>query len=108
MSTEQRIKGAVPLIGNFLTSEAYKKAENLIREVVGSGLRFETGAAITAEEVIDQVLRYAPRPGDTQGVIDQKKGNLMNYLESISKAVPQSGKDAAQPSTAGDDPLGLF
>ena len=106
--TGQRTKAAVPIIGNFLTSEAYKKADNLIREVVGSGLRFETGAAITADEVIDQVLRYAPRPGDTQGVIEQKKGNLINYLESISKAVPQSGKDAAQPSTAGDDPLGLF
>ena len=108
-STEQRTKAAVPLIGNFLTSEAYKKADNLIREVVGSGLRFETGAAITAEEVIDQVLRYAPRPGDTPGVIEQKKGNLINYLESISKAVPQSGNEAAKPSTPeSDDPLGLF
>ena len=107
-SAEQRTKAAVPLIGNFLTSEAYKKADNLIREVVGSGLRFETGAAITAEEVIDQVLRYAPRPGDTQGVIDQKKGNLINYLESISKAVPQSGNETAKPSTPESDPLGLF
>ena len=106
-SAEQRTKAAVPLVGNFLTSEAYKKADNLIREVVGSGLRFETGAAITVPEVLDQVLRYAPRPGDTQGVIEQKKGNLINYLESISKAVPQSGNETAKPSTPDSDPLGL-
>ena len=57
-------------------------------------------------EVLDQVLRYAPRPGDTPGVIEQKKGNLINYLESISKAVPQSGNE--KPSKPEDDPLGLF
>ena len=105
-SASERSLAAVPLVGNFLTSEAYKKADNLIREVVGSGLRFETGAAITKEEVLDQVLRYAPRPGDTPGVIEQKKGNLINYLGSISKAVPQSGNE--KPSKPEDDPLGLF
>ena len=73
-------------------SEDYQRAENLIREAVGAGLRFETGAAITQQEVEDQLHRYAPRPGDTPATVEQKKSALQNFLKSMKAAVPQTGE----------------
>ena len=93
--TGQRLAAGVPGIGNFLTSESRQRAENLIREAVGAGLRFETGAAITPAEVQDTAERYAPRPGDQPGTIAQKRAALENYLSAIQGMVPQAGSEQA-------------
>ena len=103
--TEQTMLSKIPVLGNFAVSEDRQRSENLVREIVGAGLRFETGAAITKEEVIDAAERYTPKPGDSPATIAQKKRAIVNYLESIKKVVPKSGNE---PSKLESDPLGLF
>ena len=107
--TEQNLLSKVPGAGNFLVSEDRQRAANYVREIVGAGLRFETGAAITEGEVKDASERYMPRPGDSPATIKQKRRAITNYLESIKKVVPKSGNEPAAALSAPDpDPLGLF
>ena len=79
--TEQNVLSKIPGAGNFLVSEERQRAENYVREIVGAGLRFETGAAITEGEVKDASDRYMPRPGDSPATIKQKRRAITNYLE---------------------------
>ena len=131
----QAMLASIPGVGNFLTSEDRQIAENLVRETVSSGLRYVTGAAITEAEVKDEMLRYAPRPGDRPATVERKKKNLQNFMRAIESTVPKAGDSAevlaekermreklgneyrsrtqsaaASPTGGGmnDDPLGLF
>ena len=88
----QRVLSGVPGVGNFMVNEDRQRAEALVKEVVSSGLRFETGAAITESEVQDSAARYTPRPGDSPATIDQKKRSLMTFLQAIQKIVPRTGE----------------
>lgn len=105
-----------PVVGNYLKSEDYQKAEQSGREFLQAILRKDTGAAITKEETAEYGNVYLPRPGDTPEVIAQKRLSRQRALEALKAGMPpqailqaeqalkntnatQSGNDA--------DPLGI-
>jgi hypothetical protein len=62
----------VPFIGNALTSENFKRAQQAQRNWVSANLRLESGAAIPPEEMEMEFKKYFPTYGDGDAVIQQK------------------------------------
>lgn len=77
----------VPLIGNYLKSDAYQQAENAGLEFLQAILRKDTGAAITPQETEEYGKVYLPRPGDGEKVLKQKEAARKRALEAIRKGL---------------------
>lgn len=73
----------VPLVGNYLTSEAFQKAEQAGKEFLASILRKDSGGAITAEEMQQYGSFFLPKPGDHPSVIAQKREARARALEAM-------------------------
>lgn len=73
--------------GNFVKSEEYKLADQAAREFLAAVLRKDTGAAITAQEMVQYGRIYLPMPGDTAEVLKQKKEARHRALEAIRKGL---------------------
>lgn len=84
---DSAVSGA-PVVGNYLKSEDYQKAEQSGREFLQAVLRKDTGAAITKEETAEYGNVYLPRPGDTPKVIAQKRLSRQRALEAIKAGMP--------------------
>lgn len=82
------IASGVPFVGNFITSEEFKKAEQSGREFLQAILRKDTGAAITADEEQQYGKTYLPRPGDTPEVMAQKRQSRQRALDAIKAGMP--------------------
>lgn len=98
----------MPLIGNYLKSEDYQKAEQAGLEFLQAVLRKDTGAAITADEQDQYGNVYLPRPGDTPGVIAQKRDSRTRALEAIKAGMPPAAILAQEQALrkTGDAPAG--
>lgn len=112
----------IPIVGNFLKSDAYRQAEQTGRELLAVILRKDTGAAVTDSEMQLYSGMYLPQPGDDAATIKQKQEGrktaiegirmglgtaeiLFKQREALDKAKSgQSGSSApAQPSGGVDD-----
>lgn len=91
----------VPVVGNFMTSENRKLADQAKRDFINAVLRKESGAAISPSEFANAEQQYFPQPGDTPDVIEQKAANRKIAIQGISRA---AGPAYQQPSL---DPLGI-
>lgn len=89
---EQAAKGALPLVGNFLTSSDFQKANQAQRNFVNAVLRKESGAAIPKEEFENARKQYFPQPGDSPEVIAQKEQNRKTAIDGISRAAGSNYK----------------
>lgn len=82
---------SIPLVGNYMKSEAYQKAEQAGREFLQAVLRKDTGAAITSQEMDQYGSVYLPQPGDSKPVLDQKKAARLRALEAMKAGMtPQA------------------
>jgi muramidase (phage lysozyme) len=75
--------GKVPIVGNYLKSDAYRQAEQTGRELLAVILRKDTGAAVTDSEMQMYSGMYLPQPGDDKDTIEQKRSGRAKAIEGI-------------------------
>jgi hypothetical protein len=75
--------GKVPIVGNYLKSDAYRQAEQTGRELLAVILRKDTGAAVTDSEMQMYSGMYLPQPGDDKATIEQKRSGRAKAIEGI-------------------------
>lgn len=75
--------GQVPVVGNYLKSDAYRQAEQTGRELLAVILRKDTGAAVTDSEMSLYSNMYLPQPGDDVATIQQKREGRKTAIEGI-------------------------
>jgi hypothetical protein len=75
--------GKIPVVGNFLKSDAYRQAEQTGRELLAVILRKDTGAAVTDSEMQLYSNMYLPQPGDDASTIRQKQEGRKTAIEGI-------------------------
>ena len=109
--------GKLPMIGNYLKRDEFRKAEQTGRELLAVILRKDTGAAVTDQEMELYGSMYLPRPGDDPATLQQKRegrkaaidglrrglGGLDIILEQRDRlnsaaAAPKAEPQAAQPA----------
>ena len=78
---------------NFTQSEAQQQVEQAQRDFVNALLRQESGAAISPGEFDNAKKQYFPQPGDSDGVVLQKK---RNREQAISGFATGSGPQGAK------------
>lgn len=104
-SLGQRIKGAVPYVGNYLTSPQYQQFDQAQRDFVNAVLRQESGAAINESEFQNARVQYFPQPGDSEAVVKQKAENRRIKIEGLQRS---SGPAlTSQPAPNGGGNAGL-
>lgn len=86
----QGAAGAVPGIGNYLTSPERQMADQAQRDFVNAILRRESGAAIAPSEFENASKQYFPQPGDSPEVIQQKAANRKIAIEGVMRAAGPS------------------
>lgn len=74
---------AVPIVGNYLKSDAYRQAEQTGRELMAVILRKDSGAAVTPSEMDLYGSIYLPRPSDDAATIEQKRVARRTAIEGI-------------------------
>jgi hypothetical protein len=72
-SQAQMRRGNVPVIGNYLTSDAKKSLDQAKLSFVNAKLRQESGATIGDSEFVKADLQYFPQPGDGPEQLKQKE-----------------------------------
>lgn len=87
-SFKDNAASGAPVVGNYLKSEDFQKAEQAGREFLQAILRKDTGAAITKEETEEYGNVYLPRPGDSTDVIAQKRLSRQRALEALKSGMP--------------------
>ena len=73
---------------NFGLNENDQQYFNALRIFAAGILRKETGAAFTAQELLDVQSRFFPLPGDTPAVMDQKARARQAALGAIQAEIP--------------------
>jgi hypothetical protein len=68
---------------NFMQGENAKLQAQAERNFTNANLRQESGASIITSEFTSAELQYFPRAGDTPAVLDQKKRNRLQVIESM-------------------------
>jgi hypothetical protein len=74
-SLGQVAKSKTPVVGNYLVSTDFQKADQARRNFVNAQLRRESGAAIADSEFKNAEKQYFPQPGDSKEVLAQKKAS---------------------------------
>lgn len=73
--------------GNHFVGENYQKANQAGKDFLAAILRKDTGAAITSDEMKIYGAMYLPQPGDSAGVIEQKRKARRVALDAIRKGL---------------------
>lgn len=71
-----------------LQSEDFQKAQQAGKEFLQAILRKDTGAAITPQETAEYGTVYLPVPGDSPGVLEQKRLSRIRAVEAIKAGLP--------------------
>lgn len=95
-------------LGRYLQSEDFQMANQAGLEFLAAILRKDTGAAVTPSETQIYGDVYLPRPGDTPGVLAQKKASRARAVEALRRGMtpaeilalekPMEGAGAPPPS----------
>lgn len=81
------VSGSVPVIGNYLVSDEYQVAETAGKEFLAAILRKDTGAAITAQEMVEYGAVYFPRPGDSPERLEQKRRARQRAIQALQNGM---------------------
>lgn len=92
-----RVAGATPLVGNFLTSERGQQYMNAAAEWARAKLRLESGAVIGEEEAKAEARTYFPMPGDSPETIAQKQRLRETATSAIRRQAGRAGGDIPLP-----------
>ena len=84
--TGQATMGAMPGVGNFMVSEDYQRAKQAMADSSQALLRLETGSAAPQAEADEVYDRYAPKPGDSTAVKQQKFSAFISRWRTAEKA----------------------
>jgi hypothetical protein len=79
----QATLGALPLVGNALSSANKQKFEQAKRNFITSILRKESGAVIADSEFATEEKKYFPQVGDSPQVIEQKRAARELAIEGV-------------------------
>lgn len=86
----KRMYESVPIVGeglgtmtNWTQSEAQQKVEQAQRDFINAVLRLESGATIQEAEFNNAKKQYFPQPGDSPGLIAQKKKNRETEIAGL-------------------------
>lgn len=82
----QKFLGAVPMVGNYLTSDEFQSGDQAQRDFINSVLRRESGAVISPSEFVNARKQYFPQPGDSDATLAQKAVNRQNALAGIQRS----------------------
>lgn len=100
-SLKDKVAGAIPVVGNYLKSDAYQLAETAGQEFLQAILRKDTGAAITTQEHALYGETYLPQPGDSPQRLAYKKEARLRAVEAIKAGMtPQQIEAAARADAA--------
>lgn len=100
-SLPDKAAGMLPVVGNYLQSDAYQIAETAGQEFLQAILRKDTGAAITADEQALYGETYLPQPGDGPQRLAYKKEARLRAVEAIKAGMnPQQIEAAARADAA--------
>lgn len=72
--------------GNLVLSPEFQQYDQARRDFVNAVLRRESGAAIAVSEFENANKQYLPVPGDSPQVLEQKRANRINALNSMKRA----------------------
>jgi len=89
---------------NQLKTEDRQKFEQAQRNFVNAVLRRESGAAIAESEFESAAKQYFPQPGDSLGVLQQKRLNRETVARNLLR---EGGQDVTPQERNINDPLGL-
>lgn len=97
----KQFTGASSYLGKFapnlLKTEDRQRYEQAQRNFVNAVLRKESGAVISDEEFNNAKQQYFPQPGDSSGVLEQKKQNrntvYQNFLRNAGNPVGANNYD---------------
>jgi hypothetical protein len=73
----------VPVVGNYLKTDAYRQAEQTGRELLAVILRKDTGAAVTPPEMDLYGNMYLPQPGDDPATVKQKQLGRKTAIDGL-------------------------
>lgn len=79
--------GKLPVIGNYLKRDEYRKAEQTGRELLAVILRKDTGAAVTDGEMQLYGSMYLPQPGDDEATIQQKREGRKAAIDGLRRGL---------------------
>lgn len=100
-SLQDKAVGMLPLVGNYLQSDAYQTAKTAGDEFLQAILRKDTGAAITTGEQSLYGETYLPQPGDGPQRLAYKKEARLRAVEAIKAGMnPQQIEAAARADAA--------
>lgn len=71
---------------SYLQSAEYQQFDQASRNFINAVLRRESGAVISPSEFDNAYKQYLPKPGDSAGVLQQKKANRDVVFSSFRKA----------------------
>ena len=71
--------------GNFALNPQQQKFFQAERNFINAVLRRESGAVISPDEFSNARRQYIPQPGDSDGVLEQKRRNRETVLRSLSR-----------------------
>lgn len=104
-SLAQRGMGAIPGVGNMLTSQEFQQGNQAANEFLTAILRKDTGAAITKQEFEIYGPMYLPMPGDSEAVLAQKADARQRAIDALKKglgtATPLVDQTPAQSTQGG-------
>jgi hypothetical protein len=101
------VPGSAP-VGRFLQTEKYQKYRQARDNFITALLRDESGAAIGTDEFNRYEKELFPQPGDSKGVIDQKREARKVAIEGMKKAAGPGYKSPTFDDAGGkSDPLGI-
>lgn len=78
-----RLLSGVPVVGDYFTSDDYKKVDAAKRDFINAQLRRESGAAIGQSEFDNAEIQYFPQPNDTPVVVEQKRQLRQRVIEGM-------------------------
>ena len=87
-SLPEAVGGGLPVVGNYLKSEDYQKAEQAASEFKTSIARKDSGAAIPEPEDARYNRLYIPQPGDKDGTLKQKSEARKRAMQGIKMGLP--------------------
>jgi len=91
-----RLAGEIPLVGEYLTSDEYKKVDAAKRDFINAQLRRESGAVIADSEFANAEKQYFPQPNDPPEVIEQKRRLRQQVIAGMQR---DSGPTYMPPGT---------
>lgn len=103
---KQKLKGGVPIAGNYMVSPEYQQADQAVRDFINAQLRRESGAVISDSEFDNARKQYIPQPGDGPDVLAQKKEARALAFRNMRMTSGRGGASRIEASPATSAPSG--